>query len=146
MVDTDGERHLLVKIVKACLHQTYGWIDKTTIHRKSKDKISQSQFIAKTGLCKRVISKGLQSLISKGLITVSDQYGNSLLHPLERKGVSWLYYSFKPAHFVPPTSAQNVPSPVHKSALYKTNYTKLNKTKLKVKSVGEIIALKYPKV
>ena len=95
--------------------------------------------MAKTGLCKRVISKGIQSLVCRGLIIVTDNTGNSLLHPLERKGVSRLYYSFKPAHFVPPTRAQNVPSPVHKSALYKTNYTKLNKTKGKVKSVGEII-------
>gem|GEM_PF-3189748 len=118
---------------------------KCTGHRKSKNRISQSQFIVKIGLCKRIISKGLQSLVSKGLITVSDQCGKPLLSSSERKGVSRLYYNFHPEHLVPPTSAQNLPSPVHKSALYKTNYIKLTETKLRERgnglvSVGEVIA------
>jgi hypothetical protein len=118
---TEAEIKLLLVIIR----KTYGWVDKCIGHHKSKDRISQSQFVVKTGLCKCISSKGLQSLVSKDLISIYDQTGKPLLSPLERKGVSRIYYSFRLAHFVPPTSAQNVPSIEHKSALYKTNYTKL---------------------
>ena len=134
-----------LKLVLVIIRQTSGWVDKHTGRRKSQDRLSQSQFVAKTGLCKRAISLGLQSLVSKGLIAVFDQFGNSLLISLERKGVSKLYYSFRLVHFLPPTSADNVAEPANKSTLYKINYTKLNETKLKERSnglisVGEAIA------
>ena len=131
-----------LKILLVIIRQTYGWIDKSTGYRKSKDRISQSQFVTKTGLCKRIITKALQSLVSKGIIIITDQAGNLLHARLEGKGVAKLFFSFKPAHFIPQSSEKSVPGPAHKSAMDKTNYTKLNETKLRggsVQSVGEVI-------
>lgn len=121
---TEGELKLILVVVR----QTYGWVDKRTRRRKTRDRISHSQFMIKTGLCKRVISKALQSLVIKGLLVVYDQSGNLLPSPIQRKGVQRLFYSFQP---------------MYERALYKTNYPKLNETKLRrgsVQSVGEIVA------
>ncbi len=136
---TEAEIKLLLVIIR----QTYGWIDQSTGHRKQRDRISRNQFVLKTGLCKRVISIALQSLVTKGLISISCQSGNTLHDSLKRKGLK-LFYSLELGHFVHSSRAQKLPTLGHKSALNKTNYTKLNKTKLSerfntVKSIGEII-------
>ncbi len=80
---TEGELKLILVIVR----QIYGWVDKRTGRRKTSDRISHSQFMQKTGLCKRVISKALQSLVAKGLLLIHDQGGNLLHSPIQRKGV-----------------------------------------------------------
>lgn len=86
-----------LKLVLVILRQTNGWIDRRTGQRKTRDRISHSQFMKKTGLCRRVVSKALQSLVDKGLIQITCQYGNSLQLPEDRKGVTRMYYSFKKA-------------------------------------------------
>lgn len=83
------------KVLMVIIRQTYGWIDQRTRRRKTRDRISHSQFIQKTGLSRRMVSKALQSLVSKGLIAVTDRTGNFLHQPEKRKGVSWMYYSFQ---------------------------------------------------
>src|SRR5690242_7678760 len=79
---TGAELKLLLVIIR----QTYGWVDKRTGHRKHKDRLCMRQFEAKTGLCKRVITKSIQTLVTRGLINVYDPAGNSLDSPSKRKG------------------------------------------------------------
>ncbi len=81
------------KVLMVIIRQTYGWIDQRTGKRKSRDRISHGQFMQKTGLSRRMVSQTLQSLISKGLATVTDRNGNFLHQSEKRKGVSWMYYS-----------------------------------------------------
>ncbi|MBK9722012.1 MAG: replication protein [Saprospiraceae bacterium] len=122
---TEGELKILLIIIR----QTNGWIDKFTGKRKTRDRITQSQFRIKTGLSKRIISKTLKSLSDKELIAISNQNNQLLKNSLDRKGKAILYYEIAPAHFMTSTSAQSDIRPVHKSAYNKTNYTKLNITK-----------------
>ena len=109
-----------LKILLVIIRKTNGWIDKCTGKRKGRDRISHSQFKVKAGLCSRVVSKALQSLILKGLIIASDQTCNLVQTSQERKGNPRLYYSLRLTHFVPPTIVQKSHSPPHKSAMDKT--------------------------
>lgn len=85
-----------LKLLLVIIRQTNGWIDKRTGRRKTRDRISHSQFIKKTGLSRRVISKALQRVITSGLVIVSDARGKLLDHAENRKGMSHLFYSFVP--------------------------------------------------
>jgi len=114
-----------LKILLVIIRQTNGWIDARTGKRKTRDRISHSQFKEKTGLCSKIISKATQSLVLKGLITVSDQSGNALHATLERKGKPRLFYSFQPAYIIPSSMVQSSLGLVYKSIIDKTNYTKL---------------------
>ncbi len=87
---TESELKLLIIIIR----QTNGWYDKATGRRKTRDRISHGQFMKKTGLCRRVISRSLQSLVEKGLITVTCENGRILHRSEERKGMARLFYSF----------------------------------------------------
>lgn len=130
-----------LKILLIIIRQTYGWIDRYTGKRKMKDLISHSQFITKTGLSRRVISKALQNLVSKGLVNITCRNGNILNGVNDRRGKTSLVYStnmsktiLERVHFPTSTSAQ--------SAHNKTNYTKENNTKLRMNRplhIGEII-------
>ena len=82
-----------IKMILVIIRQTNGWVDKKTGLRKTRDRISHGQFMKKTGLCRRVISKTLQNLVSKGLIQVTCQYGNMLHEPKDRKGVTKMFYA-----------------------------------------------------
>lgn len=83
---TGAEITILIVIIR----QTHGWVDKRTGRRKTRDWISHNQFMKKTGLSRRGISKIIQSLESKGLITITDQYGN----PIENRRGQWrIYYA-----------------------------------------------------
>lgn len=135
------------KVLMVIIRQTYGWIDQRTGKRKTRDRISHYQFMQKTDLSRRMVSQTVQSLLSKGLIGVFDQSGNLLTSGDERTGRTHLYYA--------PSCAQNDTDlctfrhrPVHSSAHNKTNYTKINKTKLndqhgrrsyRVMSIGDVI-------
>ncbi|MGE0569338.1 MAG: replication protein, partial [Bacteroidia bacterium] len=72
-----------LKIMLVIIRQTNGWIDKFTGKRKTKDRITQSQFRIKTGLSKRIISKTLKSLSDKSLIRIYDRKHSLLLDSLE---------------------------------------------------------------
>src|SRR6187397_1445197 len=86
-----------LKVLLVIIRQTNGWIDTRTGKRKTRDRISHSQFKDKTGLCSKIISKATQSLVLRGLITVTDQTGNELVNTLDRKGNPRLFYSFQPS-------------------------------------------------
>jgi phage replication O-like protein O len=133
-----------LKVIFIIVRQTYGWFDKKTGGRKLRDRITYGQFITKTALSRRVISKAIKSLAEKRLINISCYSGNILDKPEERRGKVALYYSLnmctkehQHVHFSTRTCAE--------SAHNKTNYTKLNKTKLReryssVRSIDEVIA------
>lgn len=100
-----------IKIILVIIRQTNGWIDKRTGLRKTRDRISHGQFMRKTGLCRRVISKTLKSLVQKDLVSITDQYGNLLREPCKRKGVTRMFYSFQSVPVKPrPTRVCGVPS------------------------------------
>lgn len=83
-----------LKILLIILRQTNGWIDKRTGKRKQRDRISHSQFMDKTGLCRRVVSEAVQSLLNKKLIQVTNVEGV----PMEasaRRGQCCLYYQYQ---------------------------------------------------
>lgn len=138
---TEGELKVLLIIIR----QTYGWIDRFTGKRKSRDRITQSQFRIKTGLSPRIISKTLKMLSDKELISITDQNNQLLKNSLQRKGKAILYYALHPVHLTTSTSAQSDIRPVHKSAYNKTkklNITKgssLPKRQITVGSIDEII-------
>ncbi|MDP1994359.1 MAG: replication protein [Ignavibacteria bacterium] len=135
------------KILMVIIRQTYGWVDQRTGKRKTRDRISHYQFMQKTELSRRMISKTVDSLLSKGLIGVFDRSGKLLNFGSERAGRTHLYYS--------PTCAQNDTDlctfrhqPVHSIAHNKTNFTKEKETKLRdqpgrrsyrVMSIGDVM-------
>lgn len=135
------------KVLMVIIRQTYGWIDQRTGKRKTRDRISHYQFMQKTQLSRRMVSKTVNSLLSKGLIGVFDRSGKLLNSGGERTGRTHLYYSS--------TCVQNDTDlctfqhqPVHSSAHNKTNYTKEKETKLKdqprrrlyrVMSIGDVM-------
>ena len=79
-----------LKIYLIIIRQTLGWKYKNK--RKERDRITHAQFVKKTGLSRRVISKTIQTLINYHLILVTDYHYNKLLSPQSRKGKSYLYY------------------------------------------------------
>lgn len=121
---TESELKLLLVVIR----QTYGWIDKRTGGRKTRDRISHGQFIQKTGLSRRVISKALKSLADIGLIKITCHSGSLLHNTEDRRGKTSIFYSLnmctqqqRLVHLTTQTCAE--------SAYNKTNYTKINKTK-----------------
>jgi hypothetical protein len=128
-----------LKVILVVIRQTLGWIDKRSGQRKTRDRLTASQFIQKTGLSRRVITKAIQSLCQKHFLTVTDFKGNPLTQSSERKGKSYLYYSLlKPAHETTQTSVQNIPEPVHETSYNKTNSTKKTVSKEKKGMLGHI--------
>ena len=114
-----------LKVLLVIIRQTNGWIDKCTGRRKTRDRITHSQFKEKTGLCSKIISKATKSLVLKGLITVTDGAGKELVNTSDRKGKPRLFYSYQPSYFIPPTMVQSSLGLVYKSTIDKTNYAKL---------------------
>ena len=128
-----------LKIFLVTIRQTLGWFDSATGKRKSRDRITHSQFKQKTGLSNRIISKTIQSLSVKKLIQVTNFEGKELHQPKDRKGKPYLFYGIQnPVHLPTSASAQNIHEPVHGSAYNKTNYTKLKETKLRRHFAGHI--------
>lgn len=99
--------------------------------------------MTKTDLSRRVISQAVAKLLKQGLISINDHLGNPLNSGTERAGRSHLFYTSTCAlsDINLCTFAQKpVPKVIHN----KTNYIKLNETKLRrvsgVRSVGELLA------
>ncbi len=83
-----------LKTLLVIIRQTIGYIDKTTNKRKVRDRITLSQFSLKTGLSARIISKAINGLLEKKLITVTDENFIPLYYPKQRKGKFFLFYTF----------------------------------------------------
>lgn len=122
--------HSELKILLMVIRQTYGWKLKNG-KRKTRDRISHSQFITKTGVSRRNLSPIIQSLILKQLITVTDYLGNLLHTPGKRKGKVCIYYA--PCSTTYAVPSKNVCTLKHKAVQSgqhnKTNYSKLKRTK-----------------
>jgi hypothetical protein len=117
---TEAELKMLLVIAR----QTMGWLNKETGKRKARDRISISQFIRKTGMSKRTITKAIQSLLLKQLIWVTDSGGAELREPMKRKGRLRIFFSLYPVHLATSTSASDISGPVHQSDHNKTNSAK----------------------
>jgi phage replication O-like protein O len=131
---TEAELKIFLTIVR----KTYGWINKVTGGRKTRDRISNKQFCQKTGMSRRIITKAIQSLVTKKLIEISDVKGGMLCMPADRKGKTHLFYAVSPAHFATPGSARCYPPPVHGNANNKTNSIKTTVPKLRTRYSGHI--------
>jgi len=77
-----------LKLLLIIIRQSYGWKTKNG-KRKERDRITYSQFQAKTGLSRRVITETVQSLLIKHLISVTAKSGERLHQPEERKGTKY---------------------------------------------------------
>lgn len=84
--------HAELRLLLIVIRQTYGWKDQKTNNRKERDRMTHSFLINKTGLYRTILSQTIQSLITKGLLVVSDKYGTSLPHSHDRQGKHFLYY------------------------------------------------------
>lgn len=135
-----------LKIILIVIRQTVGWVDRRTGRRKERDRISGSQFRAKTGLSKRIIAIATQSLIEKQLLEVSGFKNNVLRYPCDRKGKAHLFYRATiPAHILPFGSAKSSPKPGQNCDHNKTNAPKLSRTKETSSApfhIGELISRK----
>lgn len=131
---TEAELKTFLLIVR----KTYGWMNKKTGERKKRDRISNFQFCQKTGMSRRIITKAIQSLMMKQLITITDIKGGMLCMPADRKGKTHIFYAVSPVHFATPCSAQKLPPPVHGSANNKTNYIKTTVPKARRTFSGHI--------
>lgn len=129
------------------IRQTIGWYNSYTGKRKEMDRITQRQFVLKTGLTSRMVSKSLNSLLEKKLIAVYDKNHVELKLPSERKGKYFLQYSLKPVNSITLTKELQFLRPENSSSDNKTKQIKLNKTKLNtspfrtnsLKSVGDLL-------
>jgi len=70
---------------------TLGWRDNEGNFKK-RDWISHSQF-DRVGVSKRSVSSAIEELISLGLIRATDDYGNPLNRPEQRKNAKRIFYA-----------------------------------------------------
>ncbi len=83
-----------LKVLLVIIRQTLGWQDRRAVHgRKTKDWISSSQIILKSGCSRRAISSAIDVLSKKKLIRVLDKSENTLADGNARKGKQQLYFS-----------------------------------------------------
>lgn len=122
--------HSELKILLYVIRQTYGWKLKNG-KRKTRDRISHSQFISKCNISRRILSPTIQSLILKQLIRVSDYQGNLLHTPESRKGKVSIYYApcFLSCAIRSTRVGKMKHVPRRKGAYNKTNTPKLKETK-----------------
>lgn len=119
-----------LKLLLIIIRQTYGW--KTNKgKRKQRDRITYSQFQAKTGLSRRVITQTVQTLLVKHLITVTAKNGDLLHSPDDRKGRTCIYYA--PLFTTCADNSRKVctyrQNGMHNRVHNKTNTSKLKETK-----------------
>lgn len=138
--------HSELKILLYVIRQTYGWKLKNG-KRKTRDRISHSQFISKCNISRRILSPTIQSLILKQLIRVTDFKENLLHTPESRKGKVGIYYA--PCFLSCAKRSKRVGNQKHiprqKGAYNKTNLSKLKETKgisriSDAKRISEILA------
>ena len=90
-----------LKVLLVIIRQTLGWQDRRSVHgRKTKDWISSSQLILKSGCSRRAISSAIDVLTKKKLIRVFDKSENVLENGDSRKGKQQLFYGLTPTLFI----------------------------------------------
>lgn len=108
-----------LKILLIVLRQSSGW-------RKERDRMTGSQLENKTGLSRRIIASGIQSLIDKRLLIASDFHKNTLNKPVERKGKTHIYFSSPLATYAKKdvNLCKREQNPMQKLSYNKRNITK----------------------
>lgn len=108
-----------VKLLLIFYRATWGW-------HKTRDRLTFSELIRRTGLGHRIISTSIQSLIEKKLLKLTDYQGKELSTPLERRGQLYLFYT--PLRITSASSdlkkGTNYHKQMHKCEDNKTNVTK----------------------
>ena len=84
-----------MSILLVIIRQTYGWYDKRTKSYKKRDWIAQRFFEEKTNLSIRTISSGIDALVEKGVITLSNEQGHLLISAQQRRMASKIFYSLR---------------------------------------------------
>ena len=133
-----------LKVLLIVIRQTWGWSQGASKKRKKRDRILHSQFMQKTGLCRKVVSKAIQSLIDIELLRATAFDGSLLNTATKRKGKQHIFYELTlPEHVHEKTQAcvPNDLGPVYEMAYNKRNYTKENE--LEIKQVGKILTELY---
>lgn len=133
-----------LKVLLLVIRQTRGWVYGKSKKRKVRDRITHNQFIKKTGICRKVISPTIQSLVEYGLLKVTGYNGQTLDTPEKRKGKQWLLYEFTlpaPVYKRDIACAVNDLRPVHIMPYNKIKNTKENE--LEIKQVGKILQELY---
>jgi hypothetical protein len=82
-------------ILLVVIRQTYGWYDKRMKSYKKRDWIAQRFFEKKISLSIRTISSGIEGLIEKGVITITNKQGHLLISAQQRKMASKIFYALK---------------------------------------------------
>ena len=82
-------------ILLVIIRQTYGWYNKRTKSYKKRDWISQRFFEEKTNLSIRTISSGIEGLIEKGIITLTNEQGHLLVSAQQRRMTSKIFYALR---------------------------------------------------
>ncbi|MFD2916857.1 hypothetical protein [Psychroserpens luteus] len=82
-----------VRVYLKIVRNTYGWRDPQG-NVKQRDWISHSQF-SKVGLSSRSVTTAIDELLGHNLITLTDDFGNLLNHPKQRKNAKRIYYGLQ---------------------------------------------------
>lgn len=82
-----------LKLLLLVTRMTRGWVIAGSRQRKVRDWLSCSRIMALTGLSDRAITTATASLISRGLLVVTDRGGRDLSDPRARQGSTRLYYA-----------------------------------------------------
>lgn len=116
----DTELRVLLVVVR----QTLGWQDgPKTSQRKSKDWLTQSQLMRRTGRASGAIARAVDALVKAGLISVLDRFGAPLQTAAERRRhLGRLYYRLE-------QGKEKLASPLRSGSLPKSEYAKANTTK-----------------
>ncbi|MDB4293504.1 replication protein [Maribacter sp.] len=122
--------HSQLKILLHIIRKTYGWTLKNG-KRKTRDRISHSQFIQSTGISRRSLPITIQSLILKQLVKVTDYSGQLLHTPESRKGKLGIFYAplFKSYANESNKVGKKKQLPVQNGLYNKTKRTKLKRQK-----------------
>ncbi|MEM6831568.1 MAG: replication protein [Bacteroidota bacterium] len=120
-----------LKVLLIIIRQTLGWFDRGTGRRKTRDWISRSQFVSKTGLSPRAITTALSSLHQKGIIAITNKQGVPLPTPQMRQGLVKMYFGLRIEHLqkLPETSAKRHIEHLQNLQITKETLTKEMSTK-----------------
>jgi phage replication O-like protein O len=132
-----------LKIILVIIRQTEGWINKKTGKRKERDRVSRTQFIEKTGLSRRSISKAINSLSERSLIVITDKSGKNLNTSFQRQGKASMYYSFSSKEITYALFSHDMcklfPEHVQKVTYNKRNNNKRNSSK---ENINDYVCIK----
>ncbi len=129
----DTELRVLLVVVR----QTLGWQDGAdTSQRKTKDWLTQSQLMRRTGRASGAVARAVNTLVQSGLISVLDRFGAPLLTPAERRRhLGRLYYRLESRKGTPKSPLKSEHAKAHTTK--ETETQKHRQSKKSVDNSGE---------